>query len=132
MYADGDDYESLSLGQRSIFGIKYKYNRSLNEDLFLDQPEDNLDNHTIATDIIDMIKNKPSDCQIFIVTHNANIGILTNCKNVIVANLASEENKYQCGELVMHNDELAASYFLEGGNKQLSDRYDIIIKNKGN
>lgn len=100
IYADEMDYTTMSLGQRSIFGIKYKYNRSFNNNLFLDQPEDNLDNYTIAHDLIQMINKKPRGTQIFIVTHNANIGLLTHAKQIIVANLNDTKGKqYQYGTL---------------------------------
>ena len=33
------EYEVLSLGQKSIYDLKYKFNKSINEDLYLDQPE---------------------------------------------------------------------------------------------
>ena len=93
------DYNSLSLGQKSIYGLKYKFNRSLNQDLFLDQPEDNLDNNTIATEVLDLIKEK-KDQQVFIVTHNANIGILTNPSQIIVANLHNEEEHYKISNIL--------------------------------
>ena len=52
------DYESLSLGQRSIYGLRYKFNKSKFDNLYLDQPEDNLDNNTIAEEILGLIKQK--------------------------------------------------------------------------
>lgn len=125
--ADNKDYETMSLGQKSIFGIRYKYERSRNMDLFLDQPEDNLDNYTITESIITMIKDKPKNTQTFIVTHNANIGILTNTKKVIVADLSNPEHQYTYGALVStdsHDSE--AAVYLEGGTSALTQRYEII------
>lgn len=123
------DYDSLSLGQKSIYGLKYKFNRSLNQDLFLDQPEDNLDNNTIATEILDLIKEK-KDQQVFIVTHNANIGILTNPSRIIVANLNDSNQPYKISDISQIINEESANY-LEGGKEFLEKRYHKIIENRG-
>ncbi len=121
------EYNSLSLGQKSIYGLKYKFNRSMNQDLFLDQPEDNLDNNTIATEVLDLIKEK-KDQQVFIVTHNANIGILTNPSQIIVANLNNEEEPYKISNILEIINEESANY-LEGGKEYLEKRYNKIINN---
>ncbi len=121
------DYNSLSLGQKSIYGLKYKFDRSMNQDLFLDQPEDNLDNNTIATEVLDLIKEK-KDQQVFIVTHNANIGILTNPSQIIVANLNNEEEPYKISNILEIINEESANY-LEGGKEYLEKRYNKIINN---
>lgn len=124
--ADGKNYEHMSLGQKSIYGIRYKFNNSKNEDLFLDQPEDNLDNHTIATNILEMISSKKNN-QVFIVTHNANIGILTNPGKVIVADLNSKQTQYTVGTIVKENNEDSDSaFYLEGGTEYLEKRFRII------
>lgn len=124
--ADGLNYANMSLGQRSIYGIKYKFKRSYDEDLFLDQPEDNLDNNTIATAILDLIKEKKNN-QVFIVTHNANIGILSKPEKVIVADLNDKSKLYSEVVLVESNEkESQASLFLEGGLRFLEQRYKIV------
>lgn len=126
--ADGRPYDSLSLGQRSIYGLKYKFYKSINDDIFLDQPEDNLDNNTIAKQILEMVSQK-RDNQIIIVTHNANIGILTNPQKIIVANLLDEKNPYKEG--VMSNTkekESDSAFYLEGGDDYLNQRFNKIIK----
>ena len=107
--------------------MKYKFNRSLNQDLFLDQQEDNLDNNTIATEVLDLIKEK-KDQQVFIVTHNANIGILTNPSQIIVANLNNEEEPYKISNILEIINEESANY-LEGGKEYLEKRYNKIINN---
>ncbi|MGL6125212.1 MAG: hypothetical protein ACRC1F_01830 [Metamycoplasmataceae bacterium] len=121
--AEGKDYDTMSLGQKSIYGIKYKFNNSMDKALFLDQPEDNLDNHTIATNILEMLSLK-KDQQVFIVTHNANIGILTNPEKVIVADLnSSTEQYYESTTINTENGELDSAHYLEGGVDFLERRY---------
>lgn len=124
--ANGMNYEHMSLGQKSIYGIKYKFERSIGSDLFLDQPEDNLDNHTIVENILDLIERKANN-QIFIVTHNANIGILTNPGKIIVANLNSEDNPYSYGQIIStESRDSESAYYLEGGTSYLEKRFKII------
>lgn len=124
---DGNkDYETLSLGQRSIYGLKYKFNQSINSDLFLDQPEDNLDNNTIANEVLSLI-NKKEKQQVFIVTHNANIGILSNPERIIIANLLNKDNPYESIDVQKIMNENSANY-LEGGKKYLEERFRKIIK----
>lgn len=124
--ADGVNYEHMSLGQKSIYGIKYKFERSKTSDLFLDQPEDNLDNNTIAEHILKLIESKNNN-QVFIVTHNANIGILTNPENIIVADLNSVGNPYTYGKIISNESkESESAYYLEGGTSYLEKRFKII------
>lgn len=124
---DGNrDYETLSLGQRSIYGLKYKFNQSINDDLFLDQPEDNLDNNTVANEILDLLNQKTNQ-QVFIVTHNANIGILSNPNRVIIADLANTQTPYQSIDLIAEMNDQSVNY-LEGGKKYLEQRFRKIME----
>lgn len=127
VYADGIDYETMSLGQRSIYGIKYKFERSIDDDLFLDQPEDNLDNETIKRNIVDMINSKNNN-QVFIVTHNANIGILVKPEKVIVANLSSDTPYIERNPIENKEENDLSAKYLEGGVEALEDRYKIVVK----
>lgn len=54
--------------------------------IFIDQPEDNLDNRTIYDLLCKMIRKKKQNRQIIIVSHNANLVVATDSENVIVAN----------------------------------------------
>ena len=54
--------------------------------IFIDQPEDNLDNRTIYDLLCQMIRKKKQSRQIIIVSHNANLVVATDSENVIVAN----------------------------------------------
>lgn len=54
--------------------------------IFIDQPEDNLDNRTIYDLLCKMIREKKQSRQIIIVSHNANLVVATDSENVIVAN----------------------------------------------
>ncbi|MEG0124207.1 MAG: ATP-binding cassette domain-containing protein [Malacoplasma sp.] len=129
--ANGKNYDHMSLGEKSIYGIQYKFERSQKNDLFLDQPEDNLDNHTIAENILELIKSK-KDSQTIIVTHNANIGIITQPETIIVADLHSKNANPYSSECLIKGDskESSSVYYLEGGVSYLEKRFKIILGEK--
>jgi hypothetical protein len=54
--------------------------------ILIDQPEDNLDNRSITTDLVEYLKNKKLERQIILVTHNANVVVNADAENIIVAN----------------------------------------------
>ena len=122
VFAGSMEYENMSPGQKSIFGIKYKMKKSDGKILFIDQPEDNLDNNTIATEVLPMFNDSKAE-QIFVVTHNANIGILSNPTNIIVADLENEDSPYTINSINGVKDDPQA-HFLEGGTSFLEERWN--------
>ncbi|WKX02767.1 ATP-binding cassette domain-containing protein [Candidatus Mycoplasma mahonii] len=128
--ANGKDYDTLSLGQRSIYGIKYKFNHSVGKPIFLDQPEDNLDNYTIANELVKLVESKKE--QVFIVTHNANIGLLPKPDKIIVADFQEDQElqtieQYKVGTLIEKPElESDGAHFLEGGKDKITTRLEII------
>ena len=54
--------------------------------ILIDQPEDNLDNRSITSDLVEYLKNKKAERQIILVTHNANIVVNADSENIIIAN----------------------------------------------
>ncbi|MWN31165.1 MULTISPECIES: TrlF family AAA-like ATPase [unclassified Gilliamella] len=60
--------------------------------ILIDQPEDNLDNRSITTDLVHYLREKKLERQIIIVTHNANIVVNADAENIIVANQKGQNN----------------------------------------
>ena len=84
---DGDSLNQMSPGKRGLVLLELFLEMSNDKHpILIDQPEDNLDNRTISTDLVDILKKKKDERQIIIVTHNANLVVLTDAENVIVAN----------------------------------------------
>lgn len=84
---DGDRLSEMSPGKRGLVLLELFLDLSNEKHpILIDQPEDNLDNRTISKDLVKFIKNKSKERQIIIVTHNANLVVLTDAENVIVAN----------------------------------------------
>ncbi|TAH18863.1 MAG: hypothetical protein EAZ08_10230 [Cytophagales bacterium] len=83
---ENDWLENMSQGKKGIVLLKlYLAIEKAHYPILIDQPEDNLDNRTIYTSLIDFIKRRKIDRQIIMVTHNANLVIATDAEQVIVA-----------------------------------------------
>ncbi|CAC13836.1 predicted coding region [Mycoplasmopsis pulmonis] len=134
IYAGNKKYENMSPGEKSIFGLKYKMLKNDQQYLFLDQPEDNLDNHTIKEEIVPLlIKAREENKQIFIVTHNSNIGILVNPDKVVTTNIHENDiDKIFSDSKSIKNkegeEEILEVYYLEGGEEAIKKRMDYIKK----
>ena len=93
-----DEFEIMSPGKQGLILLKILVHLS-NEKypILIDQPEDNLDNRTITSELKEFIVEKKSERQIIMVTHNANLSVLSDSDEVIVANQSgkvhSKENK---------------------------------------
>ena len=91
LHYEGDSYGEMSDGKKSFVILKLLLEFSkLDCPIILDQPEDDLDNRSIYTDIVTYLKQKKVDRQIIAVTHNANIVVSADSELIIVANQNSE------------------------------------------
>ncbi len=70
--------------------------------ILIDQPEDDLDNRSIYNELVRFIKDKKSERQIIVVTHNANVVLGADAEQVIIAN--------QSGKDTPNNDGLKFEY----------------------
>ncbi|MHA1882925.1 MAG: TrlF family AAA-like ATPase [Candidatus Thorarchaeota archaeon] len=87
-----DDILEMSPGKRGLVLLQLILHISnAIHPILIDQPEDNLDNRTISTDLRDFIKLKKAIRQIIMVTHDANLVVLTDAENVIVSNQAGQQ-----------------------------------------
>lgn len=136
LLADGKDYNHMSLGTRTSYGIKQKINKFKEPILFLDQPEDNLDNYTIFNELIKVFNHNK---QFFMVTHNSNFGTLTDPKTITTCSLNKNESyKSYIQETNILEEIFIPSeqnikdspvrHYLEGGNDSLYKRYQKLKK----
>lgn len=101
---DGIDINLLSPGQRGIV-LLLLFLSIDSEDrrpLLIDQPEDNLDNLSVYTELIDSFRTKKKGRQIIIITHNPNLVVNTDSEQVVVAKFNGDERpliKYKTGSL---------------------------------
>lgn len=96
---DGDKIEEMSPGKKALVLLRLLISLAeSNSPILIDQPEDDLDNRSIADDLISFIKEKKVARQIIVVTHNANVVLGGDAEEIIVANQDgknSPNNKYR-------------------------------------
>jgi len=63
-----------------------------NKPLIIDQPEDNLDNQSVAEILVPYIKSAKKKRQIIMVTHNPNLAIVADAEQVVYMNIDKENN----------------------------------------
>lgn len=90
---DGDLIESMSPGKKALVLLKLLISHDESKcPILLDQPEDDLDNLSIVSELVSFIKARKLDRQIILVTHNANLVLGCDSEEVIVANQQIEGN----------------------------------------
>jgi len=82
-----DEILDMSPGKRGLVLLQLILHISnATHPILIDQPEDNLDNRTISNELKQFISAKKLKRQIIMVTHDANLVVLTDAENVIVSN----------------------------------------------
>ena len=87
-----DSLDKMSPGKKGLVLLKILIDLS-NEKwpIIIDQPEDDLDNRSVYTDLVAFIKLKKKDRQIIVATHNPNLVVGSDADEVIVANQHGQE-----------------------------------------
>lgn len=101
---DGTDLHFLSPGQKGtiLLMLYLEIDKADYRPLIIDQPEENLDNLSVYTDLIDYFKDRKLYRQIIMVTHNPNLVVNTDAEQIIVANYDGKRIprlQYCCGSL---------------------------------
>lgn len=90
----GDTLSSMSEGKKAFVILRILLDFNENKcPILIDQPEDDLDNRAIYTELVSYIKQKKKERQIILVTHNPNIVVSADAEEVIVANQNGINNK---------------------------------------
>lgn len=85
---DGKDLAILSPGERgTLLLVFYLLIDKGDVPLIIDQPEGNLDNHTVAKVLVDCIKDARKRRQVFIVTHNPNLAVVCDADQIVHASM---------------------------------------------
>jgi ABC-type lipoprotein export system ATPase subunit len=100
---EGKDLSMLSPGERgTLLLVFYLLIDKGDIPLIMDQPEGNLDNHTVAKVLVDCIKEARKRRQVFIVTHNPNLAVVCDADQIIHASMdkaSGNEITYISGSL---------------------------------
>lgn len=85
--------EQLSPGERgALLLVFYLLLDKSDIPLVIDQPEDNLDNHSVATVLVPFMRAAKQKRQIIMVTHNPNLAVVSDAEQVIYVGLDKENN----------------------------------------
>jgi len=119
--------ERLSVGQRGTLLLKIYLASATDKQIFIiDQPEDNLDNKFITTQMVPMLRKIKQSRQVILSTHNANIVVGCDADQIVVAKLDENtpaERLYMSGSIENETINQYIQSILEGGSKALADRY---------
>lgn len=89
---DGKTLEQLSPGERgNLLLIFYLLIDRNDIPLVIDQPEENLDNHTVFRTLVPCVKEAKSRRQIVMVTHNPNLAVVCDAEQVICAEIKKDQ-----------------------------------------
>lgn len=95
----GDDIVQMSPGKRGLVLLNLILHLSNSRHpILIDQPEDNLDNRTIYSQLNDFVRQRKVDRQIIMVTHNANLVVGTDAECVIVSNQSGQRSGIENSE----------------------------------
>jgi ABC-type cobalamin/Fe3+-siderophores transport system ATPase subunit len=100
---EGKDLSMLSPGERgTLLLVFYLLIDKSDIPLVIDQPEGNLDNHTVAKVLVECIKRTRKRRQVFIVTHNPNLAVVCDADQIVYAAMDKQNGNritYACGSL---------------------------------
>lgn len=118
--------QQLSPGERgALLLIFYLLLDKDNKPLIIDQPEDNLDNHSVANILVPFIRKAKANRQIILVTHNPNLAIVSDAEQVIFVNIDKENDytfEYQSGSIENRNINERIVQVLEGAMPAFNKR----------
>jgi hypothetical protein len=125
---DGKDVGQLSPGERgTLLLIFYLLIDDSTMPLVIDQPEANLDNITVASKLVECVRDARNRRQVIIVTHNPNLAVVCDADQVIHANVDKAHGNrvtYTSGGLEHPNINKCAIDVLEGGRVPFDVRDD--------
>jgi ABC-type enterochelin transport system ATPase subunit len=98
--SDGRAITELSPGQKgTILLMFYLLIDQSGRPIALDQPDENLDNHTVHTLLRPAIRAAKANRQVIVVTHSPNLAVVGDADQVIVAESDGKEFRYRSGSI---------------------------------
>ena len=123
---DGEysDLHKTSPGMQTNAIMEYILHCESTIPLFIDQPEDNIDNEARYAQLTKWIRKQKYKRQIILVTHDANIVINGDAENVIIANHTADKFRYDYGALEYGDILDNAAVILDGGKTAIHRRIE--------
>lgn len=114
-----------SIGQRASALILFILTQDDNDIIFIDQPEDDLDNKVIYDEVIKEIIKKKPHIQFIFATHNANIPVLGDAEKVLVVEFQDTKIDVSQGNIDLKSTHKQIVEIMEGG-KDAFDKRQLI------
>ncbi len=126
IYYHGKLLRQHSIGQRASALILFILTQDDNDIIFIDQPEDDLDNKVIYDEVITAIAQKKPYMQFIFATHNANIPVLGDSERVLVVEFQETKIDVVQGNIDLDSTHKQIVDIMEGG-KEHSTRDNLSI-----
>lgn len=127
IYKVGEEYIDLhktSPGTQTNAVMEFILHTDSTVPLFIDQPEDNIDNEARYAQLTRWVRNQKYKRQIILVTHDANIVINGDAECVIIAEHTSDKFSYEYGALEYGDILDKAAVILDGGKTAIHRRIE--------
>lgn len=127
IYKAGEEYIDLhktSPGTQTNAVMEFILHTDSTVPLFIDQPEDNIDNEARYAQLTRWVRNQKYKRQIILVTHDANIVINGDAECVIIAEHTSDKFSYEYGALEYGDVLDKAAVILDGGKTAIHRRIE--------
>lgn len=111
-----------SIGQRASALILFILTQDDNDVIFIDQPEDDLDNKVIYDEVITAIARKKPYMQFIFATHNANIPVLGDSERVLVVEFQEAKIDVDQGNIDLDSTHKQIVDIMEGGREAFDKR----------
>lgn len=111
-----------SIGQRASALILFILTQDDNDIIFIDQPEDDLDNKVIYDEVITAITQKKPYMQFIFATHNANIPVLGDSERVLVVEFQGTKIDVAQGNIDLDSTHKQIVDIMEGGKEAFNKR----------
>lgn len=124
-----DTINNMSPGKKALVLLELIVNLEKgNCPILIDQPEDDLDNRSIYSDLVQYLKAKKHERQIIVVTHNANVVIGADAEEVIIANQAGKESPNNQKRFEYRSGGIESNYPKYDSNGKIADG---VLNSKG-
>lgn len=115
---------ALSMGERGTMFLRLKLaTATFSLPFVFDQPEDDLDNDFIQTELVPLLRDIKQYRQVIIATHNANLVVNCCAEQIIWARNEDQVLKYTIGGIEHAEVRKGVCDVLEGGKDALRQRY---------
>lgn len=121
----GRELRYHSLGQRASALMIFVLNQQDNDLIIIDQPEDDLDSHTIYEDVVKLVRRLKMRVQFIFATHNANFPVLGDAEQVSACEYSDHKISVTSGSIDSQCLQNHVVDIMEGGSEAFRQRKKI-------